>query len=858
MRITFADCACRFSVFHNCGVVQNTNRNSRYALPTMKAKLVYFIFCSTVFFSISNAGQTYNSYSTPSDEINFSDSNIHKPNKSKTQHLTGVVYSRVPRTVPSEVTADQFSRERTTIDGKTYKNFDHYDQLSETGDVSHSMQMFNGPGQLVYRDSNGNTQILFDCMNAPIPCVPLDAMVDFTGRYIIFSVYYGELDYMHEHGVDLPNLELRTTHAQMHIVDLQTLKVTPIPQPEGVYDTGPVWLPNGRIMFTSTRSKEFGTSIRDHTPIDTHSLQLWIADVDGKNAANIGPHERDQALHPYVLSSGRVIYSTWQLNHQLPFRENNGGANSFGTTRNFFWVASVDLRGGDFHSLLGAHGTYINNDGEQGMQAAHFLGERANGDICTTNYYRGNNLGSGSVICWTPEPLGVEGRGPAEVVRTQHDEGRRLVFSPRNLYSAFTFATARDDTSWQDRRTGEFLGKVRDPDGLPDGNLLVAYGRGRCSHANAAIFDVQEDKVSCDFGIYATNASKPMKSGVLAEHPSELVEIINEPAWHEYMPRVVATYKDIYGMERPAEPALSNSGDDSECLLASKSMQMHGVSGGVKPHLSEIESFDGWHFGNLGICGQQGCSMHGVDPIKEIKRIRFWRVHPTKLPEGQLPDFNQVQSIMGSRAVILGDVPLEKDGSFMVQLPCDTPYVMAGVDANGRAIARDQVVQSIRPGEKRICQGCHLHSKILKLDFEDTIAASKPPTILDINKAREVEYNRDIQKIFTANCMPCHSSENKQGNLALDISGMDEGSTYHTLVWNHEPDMQRPETSRYVNGSFARESLLYWKAAGMRTDGRKDSDYRDDIDFGPVHPKVISSKDLTILGDWLDSGAYYH
>lgn len=67
--------------------------------------------------------------------------------------------------------------------------------------------------------------------------------------------------------------------------------------------------------------------------------------------------------------------------------------------------------------------------------------------------------------------------------------------------------------------------------------------------------------------------------------------------------------------------------------------------------------------------------------------------------------------------------------------------------------------------------------------------------------------------------------------------------------------LHRPYTSKYVNNMFARESLLYWKAANRRTDGRTDDTYGDDIDFGVDHPTDITSSELKIIGDWLDSGA---
>jgi hypothetical protein len=67
--------------------------------------------------------------------------------------------------------------------------------------------------------------------------------------------------------------------------------------------------------------------------------------------------------------------------------------------------------------------------------------------------------------------------------------------------------------------------------------------------------------------------------------------------------------------------------------------------------------------------------------------------------------------------------------------------------------------------------------------------------------------------------------------------------------------LQRPYSSKYVNTMFARESLLYWKAANMRSDGRTDATYADDIDFGAEHPVDTTPEELAILAAWLDAGA---
>jgi len=67
--------------------------------------------------------------------------------------------------------------------------------------------------------------------------------------------------------------------------------------------------------------------------------------------------------------------------------------------------------------------------------------------------------------------------------------------------------------------------------------------------------------------------------------------------------------------------------------------------------------------------------------------------------------------------------------------------------------------------------------------------------------------------------------------------------------------LHRPYTSKYVNNMFARESLLYWKAANKRTDGRKDTTFDNDIDFGVDHPTDLSPHEIDLIARWLDSGA---
>jgi len=63
----------------------------------------------------------------------------------------------------------------------------------------------------------------------------------------------------------------------------------------------------------------------------------------------------------------------------------------------------------------------------------------------------------------------------------------------------------------------------------------------------------------------------------------------------------------------------------------------------------------------------------------------------------------------------------------------------------------------------------------------------------------------------------------------------------------------RPYTSKWV-AKFGRDSLLYWKCINERTDGRLDSQYDNDIDFGASHPTTASAQECRLIGQWIDTG----
>lgn len=67
----------------------------------------------------------------------------------------------------------------------------------------------------------------------------------------------------------------------------------------------------------------------------------------------------------------------------------------------------------------------------------------------------------------------------------------------------------------------------------------------------------------------------------------------------------------------------------------------------------------------------------------------------------------KVRVIAGTPPRKLGEVSLQRDGSFMAEVPADTPIGFEALDAEGRVVRRLAPSIWVRPGENRACVGCH-------------------------------------------------------------------------------------------------------------------------------------------------------
>ncbi len=107
----------------------------------------------------------------------------------------------------------------------------------------------------------------------------------------------------------------------------------------GVSDIDPIYLPDGRILFTSTREPKFCMCNR-------HIMcNLFTMDADGANIQQIG-HSTLLEGHPSLLPDGRVIYDRWEyVDRNFGDAQGAWVCNPDGTNHAIYWGNNTNSPG---------------------------------------------------------------------------------------------------------------------------------------------------------------------------------------------------------------------------------------------------------------------------------------------------------------------------------------------------------------------------------------------------------------------------------------------------------------------------------------------------------------------------------
>lgn len=706
------------------------------------------------------------------------------------------------------------------------------DAKSMWAEIAHPVQMDPG-GDLMLLQPDGTEEVLVEGGSGSVT----DPVISLDGEWVIYShIHDMNVNWAGHYpkaGADIYKLHLKTRK----IVRLTHQKFTPNTGAAdwsedfvtkqggkthldyGVFNMGPYPLPGGRIVFTSNRDAFRPPKHNGPT------LQLFVMDIDGRNVECIGHLNIGMALHPVVLTDGRIVFSSME---------------SQGLRNSILWgLWSINPDGTNWAPVISAFDT------GGAPNAFHFQTQLSDRSIVAEEYYNLNNSGFGAYFklpASVPNDYSAFGPGwrgdprnpPLRFGRHYNSKPKlyRLPFSPYGLTSLTRFANNGEgpaDPVIAGKNDAPRVGKFTHPSAAPDNHLLTVYTPGPANHQNGL------KKPAIDGGLYL------VKDGAPIDTPGQMRLIKNDPNYNEQWPRAVVTYERVYGIPEPATPEpLKNDGSLSPHLPEGTPFGLVGTSSfykresypeGAVANDSVTSTYAGGRDAN-GYedldpfnTSQNGASLNwfnqGSDAGRysndDIHAVRILAMEPTTDRHHGQKNGRLFYSHAMERLRILGEIPLRKfnkdgsqptdpdgnpDTSFLAKIPADTAFTFQTIDRNGMVLNMAQTWHQLRPGEVRHnCGGCHAHSQ-KPTHFEDTLAARPSYKLFDLtnstplvsaatdrNSAQQwdkdnstslrhehravvnVEYFRDVQPILKRSCVACHSARDGKvpaGNLDLD------------------------------------------------------------------------------------------
>jgi mono/diheme cytochrome c family protein len=437
-------------------------------------------------------------------------------------------------------------------------------------------------------------------------------------------------------------------------------------------DTSPTYLPDARIVFSSTRQQANQALLLDegkpqYQALDENRVQiasvLHVMDADGSNIQQIS-FNQSHDLNPVVLSSGKIIFSRW---------DNVANNNSIN-------IYQMNADGSGLEIVYGrhSHNSELTDDTLQFTQ----LTEQPNGELLAairpfvSNSWGGEyvNIDISNYIDNTMPVASQSGlNGPAQESALFDNILIDGSISPGGLFAAVY--------------------------PLWDNSQRLLFSWSQCRVYNPEQVLVEGDVriiLPCDAERLANPQieAAPLLFGLWMFDPIENTQlVINVPEESQF-------YTDVVAMQARAFPADAQQAEEFDQDLANKNLG--------RVHIKSVYDFAGTDVTAQGIAVMADPTQTPIDD----RPARFLRVvKAVSIPTEAVRDFDNSafgRSRNQLMREIIGYVPIQPDGSVYFEAPANVPLTFSILDVNGRRVGeRHQNWLQLAAGEVRTCNGCH-------------------------------------------------------------------------------------------------------------------------------------------------------
>jgi hypothetical protein len=213
---------------------------------------------------------------------------------------------------------------------------------------------------------------------------------------------------------------------------------------------------------------------------------------------------------------------------------------------------------------------------------------------------------------------------------------------------------------------------------------------------------------------------------------------------------------------------------------------------------------------------------------------------------------------------ILGEIDVNPDGSFNIEIPANTPIQLQILDSDGMALRSCGWIWA-KNHEPRGCIGCHEDGELTPENIlVDALTRSSIKLTLPPERRRTVEFRRDIMPIIAKNCVQCHSRTDSSVPLTSDLSSVTApgeekhfvNRSYQTLLTG----INERGYGKYVHPGTARTSRLIWLIFGRKTSRPWDNSFsqKQVLKMPPDQNRELTDDEKRTFIEWIDMGALWN
>lgn len=267
---------------------------------------------------------------------------------------------------------------------------------------------------------------------------------------------------------------------------------------------------------------------------------------------------------------------------------------------------------------------------------------------------------------------------------------------------------------------------------------------------------------------------------------------------------------------------------------------------------------------NVYICDPSASSGQALEnrewlPVGEVVRLRVLEGIAIKIQNSK---FNIQNFVPLAQRRILGEINVEKDGSFNIEVPANTPIELQTLDADGMALRSCGWIWA-KNHEPRGCIGCHEDGELTPENV--LVSAVTRPSIkltLPAERRRTVDFRRDVMPIIAQRCARCHAEAEATPRLTPEVSPVTStggkglfNRSYESLV----AAGNQAGYGKYVDPGRARTSPLIWHIFGRNTSRPWDETFGPQRvrQMPPTGSSVLTEDEKRTFIEWIDMGALW-